>query len=49
MRFTSLLAAATGAAAIQFTAPTANSTLTKGDNYDLTWSSVDTDAESFNV
>ena len=49
MRFFSLVAAATGVAAIQFTAPAANSTLTKGTNYDLTWSSVDTDAESFNV
>lgn len=49
MRATSLLALASGAAAIQFTSPAANSTVTKGTNVDLTWTSVDTDAESFNV
>jgi hypothetical protein len=49
MRVSSLLALASGAAAVQFTAPTANSTLTKGTTVDVKWSSVDTDAESFNM
>ncbi|KAH8905817.1 hypothetical protein BR93DRAFT_969047 [Coniochaeta sp. PMI_546] len=49
MRVLSLLALASSVAAIQFTSPAANSTVTKGSNVDLTWSSVDTDAESFNV
>lgn len=37
------------AAAIQFTNPTANSTLTKGSTFDLTWTSVDTDPSTFSV
>ncbi|KAB5578729.1 Ser-Thr-rich glycosyl-phosphatidyl-inositol-anchored membrane family-domain-containing protein [Coniochaeta sp. 2T2.1] len=49
MRVLSLLALASGVAAVQFTSPTANSTLTKGSNVEVTWSSVDTDAESFSI
>lgn len=49
MRVLSLLALASSVAAVQFTSPTANSTLTKGSNVEVTWSSVDTDAESFNM
>ncbi|KAK5651517.1 hypothetical protein OQA88_11971 [Cercophora sp. LCS_1] len=50
MHFLSLLAlAAPLASAIQFTSPAANSTLTKGDSYELTWSTVDTDPTSFSV
>lgn len=49
MRVLSLLALASGVAAMQFTSPAANSTLTKGTNVEVTWSSVDTDAESFNM
>lgn len=36
-------------AAIEFTAPSANSTLTKGSDFELTWSTVDTDPISFSV
>jgi hypothetical protein len=49
MRVLSLLALASSVAALQLTSPTANSTLTKGTNVEVTWSSVDTDAESFNM
>lgn len=37
------------AAAISFTDPALNSTLTKGATFDLTWSSVDTDPTAFSV
>lgn len=37
------------AAAIQFTNPAANSTLTKGSTFDLAWTSVDTDPSTFSV
>lgn len=37
------------AAAIEFTNPAANATLTKGSTFDLTWTSVDTDPTSFSV
>lgn len=37
------------AAAIQFTNPAENSTLTKGANFDLTWTSVDTDPTNFSI
>jgi hypothetical protein len=36
-------------AAIQFTSPSANSTLTKGSTFDLTWSTVDTDPTTFSI
>lgn len=50
MRFLSLFAvAAPLVAAIEFTSPAANSTLTKGSTYDLTWTSVDTDPEKFSI
>lgn len=50
MRFLSILAlAAPLVAAIEFTAPAANSTLTKGSDYELTWTTVDTDPTSFSV
>jgi len=49
MRVLSLLALASGVAAVQFTGPAANSTLTKGTDVQVTWDSVDTDAESFNM
>lgn len=44
-----LLAGAHTAAAIQFTNPAANATLTKGATFDLTWTSVDTDPGTFSV
>lgn len=37
------------ASAIQFTDPAASSTLSRGSNFQLTWSSVDTDPTSFSV
>ncbi|KAK2608303.1 hypothetical protein N8I77_006921 [Diaporthe amygdali] len=50
MHFLSLLAlAAPLASAIQFSNPAVNSTLTRGSTFDLQWSSVDTDPESFSV
>lgn len=50
VRLLSLFAlAAPLVAAIEFTDPAANATLTKGSNYDLTWSTVDTDPESFSI
>lgn len=50
MRVLSLIAlAAPLVSAIQFTDPAANATLTKGSTYDLTWSSVDTDPDTFSV
>ncbi|ROV91099.1 hypothetical protein VPNG_09920 [Cytospora leucostoma] len=50
MRFLSLLAlGAPLASAISFSNPAANSTLTRGSNFDLQWSSVDTDPTSFSV
>ena len=50
MRFFSLFAlAAPLVAAIEFTDPSANSTLAKGSTYDLKWSTVDTDPGVFSV
>jgi hypothetical protein len=50
VRLLSLLAlAAPLVAAIEFTDPAANATLTKGQNYDLTWSTVDTDPSLFSI
>jgi len=50
MRVLSLFALALPlVSALQFTAPPANSTLTKGSSFDLTWDSVDTDPESFSA
>lgn len=49
MRVLSLLALASGVAAMQFTSPALNATLTKGTNVEVTWTSVDTDAEAFNM
>lgn len=50
MRGLSILAiGAQLAAAIQFTNPAENSTLTKGSTFDLEWSTVDTDPSSFSV
>lgn len=37
------------AAAISFTDPAANATLTRGSTFDLTWASVDTDPTTFSV
>jgi Ser-Thr-rich glycosyl-phosphatidyl-inositol-anchored membrane family len=50
MRFlTALALAAPLVSAIQFTAPAVNSTIVKGSDYDLTWSTVDTDPTTFSV
>ncbi|KAJ9132422.1 hypothetical protein NKR23_g11208 [Pleurostoma richardsiae] len=51
MRFLLALAVALAplAAAIQFTSPAENSTLTKGSTVDLTWTSVDTDPTTFSI
>ncbi|KAK0734734.1 Ser-Thr-rich glycosyl-phosphatidyl-inositol-anchored membrane family-domain-containing protein [Lasiosphaeria miniovina] len=50
MRFLSLFAlAAPLVAAIEFTAPAANSTVSKGAKFDLSWSTVDTDPGTFSV
>ncbi|RKU40687.1 hypothetical protein DL546_000798 [Coniochaeta pulveracea] len=50
VRLLSLVAlAAPLVAAIEFTDPAANATLTKGQNYDLTWSTVDTDPSLFSI
>jgi Ser-Thr-rich glycosyl-phosphatidyl-inositol-anchored membrane family len=50
MHFLTLLTfAAPLVSAIQLTAPTANSTIFKGSEYSLTWSSVDTDPTTFSV
>ncbi|KAK1757809.1 Ser-Thr-rich glycosyl-phosphatidyl-inositol-anchored membrane family-domain-containing protein [Echria macrotheca] len=50
MRVLSLVAfAASLASAVQFTSPTANSTLTKGDEFELSWSTVDTDPTTFSI
>ena len=50
MRFLSVLAImAPLAAALNYTGPALNSTLTKGSTYDLTWSSVDTDPTTFSI
>lgn len=50
MRVLSLFAlAAPLVSAIQFLEPTANSTLTKGQTYDLKWSTVDTDPSTFSL
>jgi hypothetical protein len=37
------------AAAIQFTSPAENATLTKDTTVDLTWTSVDTDPTTFSI
>lgn len=37
------------ASAIQFTDPVAGSTLSRGSNFQLNWTSVDTDPNSFSV
>ena len=50
MRFISFLAfLAPLVAAIDIPDPTTNSTITKGEYYNLTWSSVDTDASTFSI
>jgi len=50
MRVLSLFAlAAPLVSAIQFTSPAANSTLTKGSEFQLSWSTVDTDPTSFSI
>lgn len=52
MRFTSALLALAvplAVSAIELTSPLANSTITKGSNYELTWTSVDTDPSTFSV
>lgn len=50
MRLLSALAlGAPLAAAIAFTDPATNATLTKGATFDLTWTSVDTDPSTFSV
>ncbi|ORY69114.1 Ser-Thr-rich glycosyl-phosphatidyl-inositol-anchored membrane family-domain-containing protein, partial [Pseudomassariella vexata] len=50
MQFLSYLAlAAPIVSAIQFTSPTINSTLVKGAEYDVTWSTVDTDPTAFSI
>jgi hypothetical protein len=52
MRFLSILslaALAPLASAILFTSPAENSTITKGSNVDLTWSTVDTDPTTFSI
>lgn len=50
MRSVSILAlGASLASAIQFTDPAANATLTKGSNFDLSWTTVDTDPTTFSV
>lgn len=35
--------------AIEFTSPAVNSTLLKGSNVDVTWTSVDTDPRKFSI
>ena len=50
MRSFSLLAlAAPLVAAIEFTSPAANTTLSKGDSYTLSWNTVDTDPSEFSI
>jgi len=50
MRVLSLFAlAAPLVSAIEFTSPAANSTLTKGSEFQLSWSTVDTDPTSFSI
>jgi hypothetical protein len=50
MRVLSLIAlAASVVSAIEFTSPAANSTVTKGSEYELSWSTVDTDPTSFSI
>lgn len=50
MRFLQVLAlGAQLAAAISFSDPAENATLTRGATFDLTWSSVDTDPTAFSV
>ncbi|ROV90342.1 hypothetical protein VMCG_09752 [Cytospora schulzeri] len=51
MRLLSLLAlgAPLLVSAVQFNNPAANSTLTRGSNFDLQWSAVDTDPTAFSV
>jgi Ser-Thr-rich glycosyl-phosphatidyl-inositol-anchored membrane family len=50
MRFLTFLAlAAPLVSAIDFTSPSANATVTKGFDYSLTWSTVDTDPTTFSV
>ncbi|KAK3329979.1 Ser-Thr-rich glycosyl-phosphatidyl-inositol-anchored membrane family-domain-containing protein [Apodospora peruviana] len=50
MRFFQLLAlAAPLVSAIEFTSPAANATLSKGEVYDLSWTTVDTDPSTFSI
>lgn len=50
MRVSSLLIlAAPLVSAIQFTSPAANSTLTKGNEFQLSWATVDTDPTTFSI
>ncbi|KAK0730911.1 Ser-Thr-rich glycosyl-phosphatidyl-inositol-anchored membrane family-domain-containing protein [Lasiosphaeris hirsuta] len=50
MRFATMVAlAAPLVSAIEFVAPEANSTLSKGEEYHLKWDTVDTDPGSFSI
>lgn len=52
MKFLSFLAAAVAvplASAIQLTSPVTNSTITKGSDMQVTWTSVDTDPSLFSI
>jgi len=50
MRLLSFFAlAAPLVSAIQFTEPTSNSTLKKGETYNVKWASVDTDPSKFSI